>query len=117
MPKIDKEFIAEFVKPDKLKLRVGDKMTFRIRGTHRLATNKEDGRSMYSVPVSYGKGQEGYFSLNKGNMRSIVDALGEDSDTWVGADFEAVAIPRNNPTTGGQVLGWSISTVKGQKKI
>jgi len=113
MPTIDKEYIAEFMKPTKMNIEVGDKAHFKIMGSH-----QQGEKGLYSLPVLYNK-TEGNFPLNKTNTRIIVSVLGNNSDNWVDSEFDAVVIPVNNPQTGATVSGWMIKkdSFKNQKSI
>lgn len=116
MPKIPKEALAgvsNILKPAKLGLKVGDRETFKVAKPHTTGTG-----GLYSLPVSYGRGIEGNFPLNKTHTTMFVEVLGENSDDWVGASFEAFVIPQNNPQSKAQVLSWSVvrDSIKGKGK-
>jgi hypothetical protein len=105
-PKIPKESLAgvsNILKPAKLGLGIGDRQTFEVVKPHVVGQ-----QGLLSLPVKYGNGQEGNFPLNKTHTTMFVEKLGDDSDDWVGATFEAVVVPQNNPQSKTQVLAWSV---------
>jgi hypothetical protein len=48
--------------------------------------------------------------LNKTNIRSLVEYLGDDYSKWAGASVTFAKVPQNNPTTG--TTGWGIRVVE-----
>lgn len=85
---------------------MGATITFRVRAPHK--TNSYEGKPIYSLPVTSEKTGDGEFPLNKTNMSYLVAALGDNSDKWTGASFDATALPQRNPQTKAQILSWSI---------
>ena len=121
MPQIPQEALAKggkFLKPSSmgyLPRDIGRRLSFKITGGHEESTQGEGdkARTLRSLPVSATDAltkstQEGLFPLNKTNMGYFVQALGDNSDKWIGHTFEAVIINQNNPTTSAQVLSWSV---------
>lgn len=116
MPEIPQEALAtgsKFLKPATMNLKVGARVHFTISAPHveSAGTGQQSGKTLRSLPVSYQEGKdrrEGSFPLNKTNMSYIAKALGNNSDTWVGASFDAIVLPQNNPNTSQQVLSWTI---------
>ena len=116
MPEINK--ITEklnVIKPALFDIGIGKIIQVEITGVHL------DNNGLLSVPVKAtykDKTIEGHFPLNTGNYRKIESVLGNNSDVYVGATFEAVCIPRNNPQTKAEVLSWSVleETVKAKSK-
>ena len=116
MPQIPQSAISKgstYLKPDSFdSVNFGDRITFSISGPH-VENVQADGRTTYSLPVhtpratSDGK-SDGSFSINKTNMKMFVDALGDNSDTWTGAEFTALVMPVRNPQTNAQTKGWSV---------
>ena len=109
MPKINKTTEKlNVIKPALLNMGIGDKAKIEVTGVHL------DNNGLISLPAkatAKGKTIEGHFPLNTGNYRKVAEVLGDNSDDYVGATFEAVCIPRNNPQTQQEVLSWSITEV------
>jgi len=80
-------------------LKLGERKTFIITGPH--TTGGKADNTLYSIPVKH-EGKEGSFGLNKSNMKTLVKALGKNSDTWAGAKFDGVVILQNNPSKGNE---------------
>lgn len=95
-----------FLKPESLKLAIGDRFIFTIQAPHRIGTAK-DGKQMFSIAVKSDT-LEGFFPLNKTHLRMLVLTLGDNSDTWLNATFIAIVVPQNNPQTKQPVKSWSL---------
>lgn len=109
MPQVPQEALAsgaKFLKPDSLGMKVGDRITFEIRGGH--STGDYNGKKVYSLPVTSGKSGDGEFPLNKTNFGYLTAKLGMNSDTWKGHKYDGVCIPQKNPQTSAPVLSWTI---------
>lgn len=48
-------------------------------------------------------GYERPLNLNKTNMASLIDILGDETDAWIGKKIRLVKSMANNPQTGSQV--------------
>ena len=108
MPELPKERLEgskfQILKPAKLGLGVGDKVTFTVMEGH-----KESKDGLYSLPVRTETGIAGNFPLNITHARMLANALGtRNTDKWVGAQFTAVVVRQNNPQTKQPVDSWSI---------
>lgn len=95
------------VKPASFKneMSIGDKVHVEMTDVH------IDNNNLISIPVKATYNDEtleSNFPLNTGNLRKLKAVLGDNSDNYVGATFNAVCIPRNNPQTNTEVLSWSI---------
>lgn len=108
MPKIEKNTDKlDIVKPSSFKAELdsGDIVAVEMTGVH------IDNTGMISIPATVTYNEEvinSNFPLNTGNLRKLKAVLGDDSDAYVGATFNAVVIPRNNPQTKQEVLSWTI---------
>jgi len=106
MPKINKSTTKlTIIKPTLLGMGIGDTAKITITGSHL------DNNGLISAPATaeYKKNVvEGHFPINTSNFRKIAEKFGDDSDEYIGVRFIAVAIPRNNPNTSQEVLGWAI---------
>lgn len=100
--------MSEFFKPEDLGLKLGNRKTFLITGAHdQTLLNQKD---VFSIPVEL-DGKGGKVNLGKTMAKAFVKALGtSDTDKWVGAKYDAIVVPVNNPTTGKQTLSWAIDT-------
>jgi hypothetical protein len=108
-PKIPKDAISNILKPVSLGLAVGSKAGFRITAPHKANAGGTSG-TLYSIPVrtSAGSGGEGDFPLNKTHMAMFIEKLGDDSDVWVGANYDAFVVPQNNPQSKQLVLSRAV---------
>ena len=86
--------------------KIGSRVRLRITKPH--VVNTVENKNVFSVPVKSDITGEGQLPLNKTNMGYLAQKLGDNSDTWVDHEFEAVVVPQKNPNTGAQVLSWSI---------
>jgi hypothetical protein len=104
----EKAYMSEFFKPDDLGLKLGGRKTFEIIGGHdQTLLNQKD---VFSLPVKL-DGKEGKVNLGKTMAKEFVKKLGtSDTDKWIGAKYDAIVVPVNNPTTGKQTLSWAIDT-------
>jgi hypothetical protein len=41
-------------------------------------------------------------------MAMFIEKLGDDSDMWPKAEFDAFVVPQNNPQSKQQVLSWAV---------
>jgi hypothetical protein len=95
------------LKPSTMNLRIGDRASFEITGTHTVTVLK--GAELISIPVrTVGGSWKGSFPLNLTNRRILAEKLGKNSDTYIGAQFDAIVVPQRNPNTNEQVLSWNI---------
>jgi len=116
MPQIPKDELGgRILKPARMELKAGDKLTFTITGAH--STREFENRLIYSLPVKGADGVEAIFPLNKTNLAVLVKHLGDNSDTWPGATFDALVVPSRNPRTGESTLSWSVTSVQRQTKL
>lgn len=96
---------SEFFKPEDLGLKIGARKTFTVLGAHvKTELNKKD---VYSLPVNL-EGKDGKVNLGKTTAKQFVAKLGPNTDDWIGAKFDMIVVPVNNPTTGKQTLSWAI---------
>jgi len=109
MPEIKRAEISNklpFLKPAKMGLSRSDELDAVITAPHETSDKGWD-----SVQVKTASGKEGKLSLNASNKNVVIDALGTNSDTWVGARIQGIVIEVTNPTTGAKTLGWSFLQV------
>ena len=104
MPQLKRPDVKTYLKPGKLGLSQGDSADFTITGPH-LENSNAQGKTLVSIPVkmksSDGGEQDGLFTLNLTHQQLLIDTLGDNSDTWVGATFRAIVVTRPNPSAGG----------------
>lgn len=110
MPEIQKAKIANgklpFLKPVKMGLKRSDELDAVIQAPHQTSP-----KGLESVQVKTSSGVIGMLSLNASNKNVVIDALGTNSDTWIGARIEGIVIEVTNPTSGERTLGWSFLKV------
>lgn len=109
MPEIEKSKVSgktPFLKPAKMGLQRGDELDAVITAPHETSE-----KGWQSVPVKTASGKEGKLSLNASNKNVVIDALGGNSDTWVGGRIQGIVIEVTNPTSGERTLGWSFLKV------
>lgn len=110
MPEIKKAQIANgklpFLKPVKMGLQRGDELDAVITAPHQTSQ-----KGLESVQVKTASGKEGMLSLNASNKNVVIDALGTNSDTWIGGRIQGIVIEVTNPTSGERTLGWSFLKV------
>ena len=64
------------------------------------------GDTARKLTISYKNGGTSYtknFTLNKTNVKTLVDAYGKDTDEWVGESITLTTSEKNNPETGDVV--------------
>jgi hypothetical protein len=98
-------------------LKHGDTVDFTITGDVKVSTGEN---KLYSCTVEGHFKQaklEGQYSLNRTALRILGNALGPETDNWIGARFTAMALPTRNPQTNAQTSTLSIlaDSVKSSK--